>query len=67
MWKIIMLRFLDGFEIFQYKHFMNSNPSFSFGETCTVWTKDNRKVLGVPQLLVAANPWHQEEDKRDND
>ena len=46
---------------------MDSNPSFCFGETCIVWTKDNRKVLGVPQSQVAANSWHQEEEKRDND
>ena len=27
--------------------------------------KNNRKVQGVPQSQAAANPWHQEEEKKD--
>ena len=29
--------------------------------------KVKRKVQGVPQLQAAANPWHQEEEKKDKD
>ena len=28
-------------------------------------TKKFREVQGVPQLQAAANPWHQEEEKKD--
>ena len=27
--------------------------------------KVNRKVQGIPQSQTAANPWHQEEEKKD--